>query len=147
MRGWSFTTPFFFINNYLSSMRKSSMRGRSFTSLSYQEVPEFSEEVLHEGKEPHLPFFIINYLSSMRKSFMRGRSVTSLFINNYLSSMRKSSMRGRCLTIFFHQQIPELYEEAPQWGGGASPPILINNYLSSMRKSSLRGRSFISLSY
>jgi hypothetical protein len=34
-------------------MRKYSMRARSFTSLFYQEVPEFNEEVLHEGEELH----------------------------------------------------------------------------------------------
>jgi hypothetical protein len=32
------------------------MRGRSFTSLFYQQIPEFKEEVLHEGEEHHLPF-------------------------------------------------------------------------------------------
>ncbi len=31
------------------------MRGRSFISLAYQHVPEFNEEVLHEGEELYLP--------------------------------------------------------------------------------------------
>jgi hypothetical protein len=104
-------------------MRKSFMRGRSFTSLFYQEVPEFNEEVLneglaspiffyqevpefneeilHEGEELHLPFFISKYLSSIKKSSMRGGASPLFFIRKYLSSMRKSSMRGRSFTSLF----------------------------------------------
>ncbi len=54
-------SPLFFISKYLSSMRKSSMRGRSFTSFFYQQVPELNEEVLHEGEELHLPFLSSSY--------------------------------------------------------------------------------------
>jgi hypothetical protein len=59
MRGRSFISlPYFpfFISKYLSSMRKFSMRERSFNSLFYQQLPEFYEEILHEGEELRPPF-------------------------------------------------------------------------------------------
>jgi hypothetical protein len=76
------------------------MRGRSLTSLFYQQVPELYEEVLLGGLELQLPFFISKYLSSMRKSSLGEEELQlPFFISKYLSSMRKSSMRGRSFTL------------------------------------------------
>ncbi len=119
MRRWSFTS--ISISKYLSSRRKPSMRGRSFTSLFYQQSPEFYKEVLHEGEKLHLPFLSQSTWAQWG-SLPWGGGASPPFLNQQSPEFNEvSSRRGRSFTSFFVLTITWVQWGSPPWGEGASP--------------------------